>query len=83
MVKIVKKKVLVIDRQKNPIYSLEASVPSLITITFLLQSDLPVREKIFLLLDATQTSLGGASGKFPQYYAAYYDLVVGPRLLHE
>ncbi|GAV65019.1 VHS domain-containing protein/GAT domain-containing protein, partial [Cephalotus follicularis] len=39
------------------------------------KSDLPVREKIFLLLDATQTSLGGASGKFPQYYTAYYDLV--------
>ncbi|KAL4354221.1 hypothetical protein GQ457_06G034480 [Hibiscus cannabinus] len=37
--------------------------------------DLPVRERIFLLLDATQTSLGGASGKFPQYYSAYYDLV--------
>lgn len=43
----------------------------------LLQSDLPVRERIFLLLDATQTSLGGASGKFPQYYNAYYNLVVG------
>ncbi|KAF8411887.1 hypothetical protein HHK36_004445 [Tetracentron sinense] len=40
------------------------------------KSDLPVREKIFLLLDATQTSLGGASGKFPQYYTAYYDLVI-------
>ncbi|KAM7529009.1 hypothetical protein LguiB_032419 [Lonicera macranthoides] len=39
------------------------------------KSDLPVREKIFLLLDATQTSLGGASGQFPQYYSAYYDLV--------
>ncbi|KAL5704045.1 hypothetical protein ACHQM5_022521 [Ranunculus cassubicifolius] len=39
------------------------------------KSDLPVREKIFLLLDATQTSLGGASGRFPQYYAAYYELV--------
>ncbi|KAK1413513.1 hypothetical protein QVD17_35287 [Tagetes erecta] len=39
------------------------------------KSDLPVREKIFLLLDATQTSVGGASGKFPQYYTAYYDLV--------
>jgi hypothetical protein len=36
---------------------------------------LPVRERIFLLLDATQTSLGGASGKFPQYYTAYYELV--------
>ncbi|XP_052188848.1 TOM1-like protein 5 isoform X2 [Diospyros lotus] len=39
------------------------------------KSDSPVREKIFLLLDATQTSLGGVSGKFPQYYNAYYDLV--------
>ncbi|KAK2973803.1 hypothetical protein RJ640_008208 [Escallonia rubra] len=39
------------------------------------KSDLPVREKIFLLIDATQTSLGGASGRFPQYYSAYYDLV--------
>jgi hypothetical protein len=37
--------------------------------------ELPVREKIFLLLDATQTSLGGAKAKFPQYYEAYYDLV--------
>ena len=44
------------------------------------KSDLPVRERIFLLLDATQTSLGGASGKFPQYYNAYYDLVVGTHL---
>lgn len=41
-----------------------------------LQTDFPVRERIFLLLDATQTSLGGSSGKFPQYYSAYYDLVV-------
>ncbi|KAL5818846.1 hypothetical protein ACOSQ4_022688 [Xanthoceras sorbifolium] len=39
------------------------------------KSDLPIRERIFLLLDATQTSLGGASGKFPQYYNAYYELV--------
>lgn len=38
---------------------------------------MPVRERIFLLLDATQTSLGGTSGKFPQYYTAYYELVVG------
>lgn len=39
------------------------------------KTDLPVRERIFLLLDATQTALGGDSGKFPQYYSAYYDLV--------
>ncbi|WVZ95520.1 hypothetical protein U9M48_041273 [Paspalum notatum var. saurae] len=39
------------------------------------KTDLPVREKIFLLLDATQTSLGGAKARFPQYYEAYYELV--------
>ncbi|KAL0691986.1 hypothetical protein Bca4012_059166 [Brassica carinata] len=39
------------------------------------KTDFPVRERIFLLLDATQTSLGGSSGRFPQYYTAYYDLV--------
>ncbi|KAL3528189.1 hypothetical protein ACH5RR_012845 [Cinchona calisaya] len=39
------------------------------------KTDLPAREKIFLLLDAAQTSVGGAAGKFPQYYTAYYELV--------
>ncbi|KAM7274858.1 hypothetical protein ACFE04_016724 [Oxalis oulophora] len=39
------------------------------------KSDSPVRERIFLLLDATQTTLGGASGTFPQYHSAYLDLV--------
>ncbi|PWZ23346.1 hypothetical protein Zm00014a_024916 [Zea mays] len=32
------------------------------------KTDLPVREKIFLLLDPTQTSLGGAKARLPQYY---------------
>ncbi|RZR96596.1 hypothetical protein BHM03_00025643 [Ensete ventricosum] len=35
---------------------------------------------IFLLLDAAQTALGGVSGRYPQYYTAYYDLVVGIHL---
>ncbi|KAK9735209.1 hypothetical protein RND81_04G190900 [Saponaria officinalis] len=39
------------------------------------KSDIAVGERIFLLLDATQTSVGGASGKFPQYYNAYTELV--------
>ncbi|KAL3630262.1 hypothetical protein CASFOL_023246 [Castilleja foliolosa] len=39
------------------------------------KSDQTVREKIFLLLDSAQTSVGGANGRFPQYYSAYYELV--------
>ncbi|RZC54594.1 hypothetical protein C5167_013438 [Papaver somniferum] len=39
------------------------------------KKDLPVHENICRLLDATQASLGGALGKFPQYYAAYSELV--------
>ncbi|RZC62674.1 hypothetical protein C5167_024436 [Papaver somniferum] len=39
------------------------------------KKDLPVRENICRLLHATQASLGGALGKFPQYYAAYSELV--------
>uniref|UniRef100_A0A7N0VBQ3 Uncharacterized protein n=1 Tax=Kalanchoe fedtschenkoi TaxID=63787 RepID=A0A7N0VBQ3_KALFE len=39
------------------------------------KSESLVRERIFLLLDASQTSVGGASGKFTQYYNAYFDLV--------
>lgn len=41
-----------------------------------------MRERAFLLLDATQTAVGGAKGKFPEYYAAYYDLVVINLLLY-
>lgn len=39
------------------------------------KSDHCVGDKIFLLLDAAQTSLGGNSGRFPQYYSAYCELV--------
>jgi hypothetical protein len=79
-VKIVKKKVIFFPNQRLLCYGLLPMLIfpySLFGIFLCLQSDLPVRERIFLLLDATQTSLGGASGKFPQYYKAYYDLVVG------
>jgi len=81
LVKIVKKKVSFLCKDFCYLaLSVFLNLTFLFSLALWLQSDLPVRERIFLLLDATQTSLGGASGKFPQYYNAYYELVVGTNL---
>lgn len=39
------------------------------------KTDFSIQERIFHLLEATQSSLGGASGKFPQYFSAYQELM--------
>ncbi|XP_030550254.2 TOM1-like protein 5 isoform X1 [Rhodamnia argentea] len=39
------------------------------------KTDFSIQERIFHLLDATQSSLGGASGNFPRYFSAYQDLM--------
>lgn len=39
------------------------------------KSDFLIQQSIFFLLDGVQRVLGGSSGKFPQYHAAYSDLV--------
>lgn len=41
-----------------------------------MQSDFPIQQSIFFLIDAVQRVVGGSSGKFPQYHAAYLDLMV-------
>ncbi|KAK3419432.1 hypothetical protein EUGRSUZ_L00736 [Eucalyptus grandis] len=39
------------------------------------KTDFSIQERIFHLLEATQSSLGGASGNFPQYFSAYQELM--------
>ncbi|KAI6691715.1 hypothetical protein NL676_019425 [Syzygium grande] len=39
------------------------------------KTEFPIQERVFNLLDATQSSLGGASGNFPQYFSAYQELM--------
>ncbi|KMZ68790.1 hypothetical protein ZOSMA_22G00820 [Zostera marina] len=39
------------------------------------KSDFPIQQSIFFLIDAVQRVVGGSSGKFPQYHAAYLDLM--------
>jgi hypothetical protein len=42
----------------------------------MLQSDPRVKEKVLVLIDTWQDVFGGSHARYPQYYAAYHELVV-------
>ena len=56
--------------------SLIIFIIELICFCIYFQTDMQVRDKILVLIDAWQEAFGGPSGKYPQYYAAYGELRV-------
>lgn len=46
-----------------------------------MQTDMNIRNKILVLLDAWQEAFGGPGGKHPQYYYAYDELRVSIHLM--